>query len=209
MTWSFSARNIDVAVGRDRTLGGGYAPSVRPSFRGERGASGKPRELIERTWKVAPPSLSGVIAISSGDKYSLAVKSDGSVAAWGMHQPGPHATHRPLGRHRDLGRGRACARPQNRTLNERVRPRSAANARPLPPRTATSGAQTRRVAVTFADAWGYSSAGRAPAWHAASAERSSFERGTRDSRERFDLSYRLSSSTILARRQAPEMADSR
>ena len=26
--------------------------------------------------------------------------------------------------------------------------------------------QTSRIAVTFADAWGYSSAGRAPAWHA-------------------------------------------
>jgi hypothetical protein len=41
------------------------------------------------------------------------------------------------------------------------------------------------------DSWGYSSAGRAPAWHAATAERSSTERFVRGFRERFRPSNRL------------------
>jgi alpha-tubulin suppressor-like RCC1 family protein len=30
-----------------------------------------------------PAGLSGVVAIAAGDRYSLALKSDGTVAAWG------------------------------------------------------------------------------------------------------------------------------
>jgi hypothetical protein len=73
-------------------------------------------------------------------------------------------------------------------LQRHFRPHSSAPAQRSPV------AQSRPVAVTFAVAWGYSSAGRAPAWHAATAERSTFEPVLRVSGERFWPSFRLSSS---------------
>ena len=64
-----------------------------------------------------------------------------------------------------------------------------------PQNTDLGGYASGPVAVTFAVAWGYSSAGRAPAWHAATAERSTTNPSLKGFAERFSPSYRLSLST--------------